>query len=255
MASCSDRSALRRFPSGTIVVALMGALLVAQAPDPAEASGRLAGVVIDLDPGHNGQNASHPAQISRQVPDGRGGHKDCDTTGTATNGGYAEHSFNFDVVRRAAAILRSRGAKVVLTRSNDNGVGPCVDVRGKSGNTAHASAVISVHADGAASNGHGFHIIEAAHGRHLPADSALARALRTAIQRDTGARVSNYAGSGTGIVRRDDLAGLNFSTKPKVMVEFGNMRNQADARLLTDPRWRQRAAQALVDGLQAFLHR
>jgi N-acetylmuramoyl-L-alanine amidase len=238
-----------------MAVALLSSLLVTQAPGPAHAAGRLAGVVIDLDPGHNGQNASHPSAIRRQVPDGRGGHKDCDTTGTATNAGYAEHSFNFDVVRRAAGILRARGAKVVVTRPDDNGVGPCVDVRGKSGNTAHASAVISVHADGAASNGRGFHIIEVAHGKHTASDSALAHALRTAIQRDTGARVSNYAGSGTGIVRRDDLAGLNFSTQPKVMIEFGNMRNQADAGLLTSPAWRQRAAQALVDGIQAFLHR
>jgi N-acetylmuramoyl-L-alanine amidase len=235
--------------------ALLSTLLIAQAPRPADAAGRLAGVIIYLDPGHNGQNASHPSQIRRQVRDGRGGHKDCDTTGTATNAGFAEHFFNFDVVRRATAILRSRGAKVVLTRPNDNGVGPCVDARGKSGNTARAAAVISVHADGAASNGRGFHIIEVAHGKHMAADSALAHALRTAIQRDTGTRVSNYAGSGTGIVRRDDLAGLNFSTQPKVMVEFGNMRNQADAGLLSSPTWRQKAAQALVDGIQAFLHR
>src|SRR5699024_10530474 len=35
----------------------------------------LEGRTIAIDPGHNGANASHPEEISRQVPDGRGGTK------------------------------------------------------------------------------------------------------------------------------------------------------------------------------------
>ena len=241
--------------AATYALALTTCLLLAVPPGTAHGAGRLAGIVIDLDPGHNGRNATHPAQIGRQVADGRGGHKDCDTTGTATGSGYAEHAFNFDVARRTAAILRARGARVVLTRSDDSGVGPCVDSRGTSGNTVHANAVVSIHADGAPSSGRGFHIIETAHGRHTRADAALAHALRAAIQRDTRTHPANYVGSGTGIVQRDDLAGLNFSTQPKVFVEFANMRNAADARLLTSATWRQSAAQALADGIQAFLHR
>ena len=36
--------------------------------------------VVVLDPGHNGGNAAAPAAINRQVPDGRGGTKACNTT-------------------------------------------------------------------------------------------------------------------------------------------------------------------------------
>ena len=46
----------------------------------------------------------------------------------------------------------------MLTRDNDTGIGPCVDVRGRAGERAGADAVVSIHADGAAPGGHGFHV-------------------------------------------------------------------------------------------------
>ena len=82
-----------------------------------------AGRVVVLDPGHDGGNASHPAEINRQVPAG-GFTKACDTTGTQTDGGYPEHAFTFDVALRVATLLRGQGLTVVLTRPDDAGVGP-----------------------------------------------------------------------------------------------------------------------------------
>src|SRR5581483_2758393 len=41
--------------------------------------------IVLLDPGHNGGNAAAPAKINKQVPDGRGGTKACNTVGTSTN--------------------------------------------------------------------------------------------------------------------------------------------------------------------------
>ena len=41
----------------------------------------IAGMVVFIDPGHNGSN---DASITRQVPTGRGGTKDCQTSGTST---------------------------------------------------------------------------------------------------------------------------------------------------------------------------
>jgi N-acetylmuramoyl-L-alanine amidase len=40
---------------------------------------------------------------------------------------------------------------------------------------------------------------------------------------------------------------------PKVFIECGNMRNARDAAALTNPTWRQHAAQGIADGLTAFL--
>src|SRR5207248_4303400 len=59
----------------------------------------LAGKIIAVDPGHNGANGSHPAEINRKV-DAGGFQKECDTTGTATNAGYTESAYTFDVAIR-----------------------------------------------------------------------------------------------------------------------------------------------------------
>src|SRR5262249_53872830 len=86
-------------------------------------------VVVVLDPGHNGGNASHPEIINRQVPAGFGQTKACNTTGTATDAGYSEHAFNWAVASLVRQLLTQHGVTVVMTRNNDTGVGPCVNVR------------------------------------------------------------------------------------------------------------------------------
>lgn len=68
---------------------------LAAAPD-VSAAPDIAGMTVFLDPGHSGAN---DGSITRQVPNGRGGTKDCQTTGTATGSGYPEHSLNWDVVQ------------------------------------------------------------------------------------------------------------------------------------------------------------
>ena len=62
---------------------------------------------------------------------------------------------------------------------------------------------------------------------------------------------STYIGK-NGIDVRGDLGGLNRSTVPKVFIETGNMRNATDAALLSDPSFRQRAAEAIAAGLAAY---
>ena len=182
--------------------------------------------LVVLDPGHNGGNSTHIAQIERQVPDGRGGTKPCNSTGTATDAGYPEHTFNFDVAQRTQRLLEAAGVRVLLTRPDDNGVGPCVDVRGTAGQRAGAAAVVSIHADGAAASGSGFHVA-LSNPPLNPAQAGQAHVLGTALRdalRAAGFHDSTYLGS-QGISLRADLAGLNFATKPTALVECANMRN------------------------------
>ena len=56
----------------------------------------LAGMVVGIDPGHNGGNFYDPSFINAPVWNGRE-EEACDTTGTETDGGYTEALFNFDV--------------------------------------------------------------------------------------------------------------------------------------------------------------
>jgi N-acetylmuramoyl-L-alanine amidase len=209
----------------------------------------LHGKTVVIDPGHNGANWSHASEINRLV-DAGGFRKACDTTGTSTNDGYAEAAYNFDVATRLARILRAAGARVVLTRTTNDGVGPCINERAAIGNRAHADAAISIHADGGPSGGSGFHVI---YKPGAARSHRLALAIRAGFRAGTGEPFSTYVGR-DGLDVRTDLGGLNLSTVPKVFIETGNMRNSADAARLESAAYRQREAAALARGLEAFLH-
>ena len=56
-----------------------------------------------------------------------------------------------------------------------------------------------------------------------------------------------------GYELRDDLAGLNLTTQPKVLIECGNMNNAADARLLVRPGIQRDIARALAAAIVKFL--
>jgi N-acetylmuramoyl-L-alanine amidase len=228
------------------------------APAPAStAATPLAGATITIDPGHNGGNASHPEQINRQVSIGNGETKECDTTGTATASGYAESRFNLSVARALKRKLKARGAKVVMTRRNDRGVGPCINERARIGNRAHSDAAISIHADGGPPGGRGFHVIYPSRIEGLTDDiykdsRRLAKAIRAKYERRTGMPRSNYVGT-DGLDKRSDLGGLRLSNVPKVFIETGNMRNATDARKLESSKFRKRIARGLLEGLKRFL--
>jgi N-acetylmuramoyl-L-alanine amidase len=222
---------------------------------PPTARGILDGQVVLVDPGHDGGNFSAPSVINRLIWNGRE-YETCDTTGAETDGGYTEALFNWHVALDLTADLRAEGATVVLTRTSNTGVGPCVTKRAAIGNAAHANAAVSIHADGGPPGGRGFAILEpVADGINngIVGPSAILGAdLRAAFLADTGEPVSSYDGV-NGIQPRDDLAGTNLSRIPKVFIECANMRNAADAALVTSPRWQARAARAIAAGLAAFL--
>jgi N-acetylmuramoyl-L-alanine amidase len=242
---------------GRIALAAVAALTLAASTAPAGRS-PLAGRTIAVDPGHNGRNWAHPAQVNRLVDAGTL-RKACDTTGTSTADGYPEPAYTFDVAKRLRAVLRAAGAQVVLTRTTNAGWGPCITERAAIGNRARADAAISIHADGGPPSGRGFHVIFPPSIRGLTDDIArpsrcFALQMRAAYRDGTGLPYATYLG-GSGLSVRSDLGGLNLSDVPKVFVETGNMRNAEDARLLESGAFRERIARALATGIARFLAR
>ncbi len=69
--------------------------------------------------------------------------------------------------------------------------------------------------------------------------------------KDTPMGISNYYGH-DGYISRNDLAGLNLTTMPKVLIECGNMSNSADAKLLTSVRVQRAIAWALAVAIVRF---
>lgn len=215
----------------------------------------LQGKVIGIDPGHNGSNYTDPSYIDHLIWNGRE-RESCDTTGTETDGGYTEARFNFNVASYLAADLRKEGARVVLTRTSNSGVGPCVDERSQIIDRAHANVAIDIHADGGPPSGRGFAILEPVPdgvNDHVIASSyRFGEDVLRRFEAVTGMPTSNYDGV-NGISRRSDLAGLNLTTVPKVLIESGNMRNAMDASRLARPRFQRLAARALAEAITSFL--
>ena len=209
----------------------------------------LAGKTIVIDPGHS--NGQH---LTNKVPDGRGGSKTCNTSGTATNSGYPEHTANWEVALILQAELQEKGATVHLTKKDDHADKVCVDRRGQIPNEKHADAFLSIHANGSQSSApHGFFVMVS----NPPLNSAqgepsrkLARAVSEGLR---GAGLSPSTIFGADPTPRSDLATLNFAKVPAVMVELGEMRNPQDAQRLSSPQGQQQYASSLAKGLISFL--
>lgn len=208
-------------------------------------------MIVFLDPGHNGANDS---SISRQVPTGRGGTKNCQESGTSTDNGYPEHTFNWDTTLRIRQELTALGVRTAMSRGDDTGLGPCVDQRAEMANSVKPNAIVSIHADGGPPTGRGFHVNYSA----PPLNQAqagpsvqFAQVMRDQLQA-SGLVPATYIGSG-GLYPRADLAGLNLAQYPAILIELGNMKNPADVGLITTEEGRQKYADAVVRGIAGFL--
>ena len=250
-AACAKSGPAGITPSRTPHPAASPARNAAAAAKPAEP---LAGVTVGIDPGHNGRNFQDPAYIGRLIWNGRE-WETCNTTGTETDSGYTEARYNFRVATFLREDLRRDGAHVVMTRTSNNGVGPCVNRRARLINRSHAAVAIDIHADGAPPQGRGFAVLEPVadgpNDRVIAASARFGRDVRAAVLGGTAMPVSTYDGK-NGITHRADLAGLNLTSVPEVLIECGNMKNPADAALLTSARFQRQIAAALDAAIIRF---
>ncbi len=229
--------------------------IVSATASPSSAALPLAGSVVGIDPGHNGGNFGDPGYINQLIWNGRE-EETCDTCGTQTAAGYTEAQFNFNVASHLHADLVSRGATVVVTRRSNDGVGPCVNRRAQIINAAQADVAIDIHADGGPAWGRGFTVLEpVADGPNtgvIGQSVHFGATVRAALLEHTAMPESDYYGH-DGVIFRNDLAGLNLTTVPKVLIECGNMPNPTDAALLVSPGFQRDLAHAFAEAIATFL--
>ena len=244
--SVSRRDALRY---AGVAPALLGVNALVDAP---RAGAGIAGMGVFLDPGHNAVN---DASINVQVPNGRGGTKQCNTSGSATDDGYPEHVFTWAVVGLISGSLNQVGVHTQLSRDNDSSAGPCVDRRAALANAMRPDAIVSIHADGGPPSGSGFHVNYSSPPLNdVQAGPAvqLAHTMRGALVQ-AGFHPATYIGS-DGLYGRDDLAGLNLAEYPAVLVELGNMKNADEAARMESLDGRAKYANAVTQGIVAYLN-
>ncbi|MEU1544763.1 N-acetylmuramoyl-L-alanine amidase [Nocardia sp. NPDC005745] len=246
--------------TAAVTVTLSGLLPVTAqaAPSALDMSQKLAGKTVYLDPGHQGSN--HSQDLARQVSDGRGGTKDCQTTGMTTMNGVPEHTITWNVAQVVKTSLETLGAHVVLSRQDDINWGGCVDDRARAASQSGADVAVSIHADSAPAQDRGFHLIipelpipnpivdQVQSGAGLTASKSVRDAYR-----DAGFPPADYGGVVDGLQTRRDIAGPALTTVPLVFLEMGNGANPEDAALLETPDGQLKHAIALTTGVVGYL--
>lgn len=240
------------------VATLLGGMSWGAGPALADTEqGSLKGKVILLDPGHQlgNSNPKFAKQMSRKKFNGTS-VKGCNTTGTATNSGFPESTFNWRVANKLKRMLEAQGATVEMTRDSDsyNAWGPCVWDRAKQANRIDADIMVNIHADGSSAKNSGFFVLAPGRVRGWTEDVVKpGRQLALSMicgMKNAGAPPSNYINK--QLMISTNTTGLNFSDVPTVTVELGNMRNKSDARRMKSSSGQRDYATWLLAGINAY---
>ena len=171
------------------------------------------------------------------VDAGHGGHD----PGTISASGIQEKNINLRVAAKVARLLEQRGIGVVMTRWQDQFIE--LEERSAIANRRGADLFVSIHADSA------------------PSRSAQGFTVYVATAASTGAyraaHAINQAMERTGMdnrgIREEDYRVLVNTECPAALIELGYLSNPEDAAHLADDSFRDRLAEAIADGIEAYL--
>ncbi len=207
--------------------------------------GRLSGVKIGIDPGHQARRNSEQEAIAPGSKETKA-KVSSGTAGRAT--GVAEHVVNLDVSLKLRAALEALGCEVYMTREVAE-----IDISNQERaimmNELGVDLVLRIHCNGSedsSDNGIGLYIRKTG----TNADECLraAEALLPKMIEATGARED-------GIFKRDTYTGLNWSEVPSILVEMGFMSNKAEDLKLNDPEYQDKLISGMVEGICAYMGR
>ncbi|MEN6334395.1 MAG: N-acetylmuramoyl-L-alanine amidase [Phycisphaerales bacterium] len=186
----------------------------------------------------NVPQATKPARTGAVIIDaGHGGHD----PGTSSVTGEDEKNINLRVAAKVARLLEQRGVAAVMTRWQDEYIEK--PERAAIGNRRKAALFVSIHADSApSSSAQGFtvYVSRSASSESYRAAHAVNQAMEKTGMNNRG-------------VREADYVVLVQSKGPAILIELGYLSSPQDAARLSDDRFRDRMAQAIADGIQAFL--
>lgn len=156
--------------------------------------------------------------------------------------GLRESMLNLDTSLRLRDILLRRGQTILMSRTTDVYVN--LTERAAMANRWGADYFISIHYnanDNPAANG--------TETLYHP-NSNRGRALAEEVQRQA---LLQLGLANRGIVPRPNLAVLRLTHMPAIMTEFAFISNPREATLLSQSQFREKAAQAIADGLTQYM--
>lgn len=177
--------------------------------------GSLSGLKLVVDAGHGGKDPG------------------------ASGNSIIEKEVTLDVAQRLRTKLESEGATVLMTRDSDSY--PTLSDRVNFANNQHADSFVSVHVNTSSSS--------SASGTETYWNSlyfgAQSKALAYSIQNQLYQKMATVDRG----VKQADFYVIKNTQMPSVLVELAFLSNLSDARKLADPVYRDRATQAIFQGI------
>jgi len=182
----------------------------------AASAGSLRGRVIVIDPGHGGND---PGMLG-------------------TTYDSVEKELTLSTSRLLEDELRARGAKVILTRTEDEK--PSLSKRVEISETNGADAFVSIHYNSSETKTSG--TLTFYYSRKK--DEPLARAIEARLKSGTGLKSNGVAYGNYHVLREND--------SPSALVELGFLSNPKDEKLAQSEEYRSKAAAAIAAGLEDY---
>jgi N-acetylmuramoyl-L-alanine amidase len=193
--------------------------------------------------------------------------------------GLKERELTLDTAFRLKKILEAQGYKVVMTRTTDYGISPDkrLDLRRRAELTAEVKAdlFISIHFNSAGqyvagenvAGVHGTETFRFTPRYQIPLRRSVHRpedddpnpgdkndkwntVLGYCIERAVLGEIGSYDRG----LRHDQIAVLRLAPCPAVLVEGGYLTNDAEARKLATPAYRQQIAEGIANGVRAYVN-
>lgn len=175
------------------------------------------------------------------------GHGGGDYGGTTL--GPAEKVIAMQYAVMLGAMLKERGHKVVLTRTDDSFVS--LSKRAALANALAADLFVSVHAN--ASNNPGARGPWTLHAAGSRRGKEIATSVQSALARVLTGKADAVYPDDSGWTGGRRLAVLRRTAMPAILIELGFMTNQTDIELMTRPDIQARVCRAVADALHAEL--
>jgi len=225
---------LKRLVGFDVVQSKSGDKLVISLALPKGADGKLAGKTVVIDPGHGG--------------------KDCGATGI---GGCYEKDSNLVIALRLQKALSNAGVVALLTRKTDVAVdtNKKLDLQKRAAYAARHSAdlFISIHSNSIAGSKRPSGIMTFYHGHDI-SGNALANAIHAEAVKAW--KVPDLAARSDYVLYRTGLGVLRHASEtygiPAALIELGYMIHPNDMAKIRDPKYQQKAADAIVRGVKAY---
>lgn len=177
------------------------------------------------------------------IDPGHGGHD----RGTASpNKRLLEKSLNLETCRRVERLLTAKGYRVFMSRRKD--VFVPLHERVQMAAKRHANIFVSIHFNFTKNS-----VIQGAEifyfsNAKQPVRTKLSRLLGTSILK----RLTESLSTPSRGVKTGDLCVIRETSMPSVLVEPAFLSNPTDARLLLDPSYRSKIAQAIAGGIEDY---